>query len=80
MIKLTKISGEEILINEDRIEHVEAIPESKIMMASGNFYLVNETLEELIDIVAMTKAKILLFKDKMEINKEQIQHKDDIIV
>ncbi len=80
MIKLTKISGEQILINEDRIEHVEAIPESKVMMASNHFYLVIESLDEITDIVTMTKARILDFKEKMIVNQNQILNKDDIIV
>ena len=48
MIQLTKINGELIVINGDRIECVETIPESKISMDTGRYYLVQESVEEII--------------------------------
>ena len=49
MIVLTKINGEEIVINSRQIEHIEVIPESKITMMNGKYYIVRESVEEIID-------------------------------
>ena len=48
MIQLTKINGELIVINGDRIECMETIPESKISMDTGRYYLVKQSVEEII--------------------------------
>lgn len=59
MIKVTKISGEEFILNEDRLQTIELIPESKVVMADGTFYLLKETAQEIIDKAIAYKAKIL---------------------
>ncbi len=48
MIELTKINNEPIVINSDRIECVESIPESKVIMDTGRYYVVCESVEEII--------------------------------
>ena len=55
MIQLTKINGELIVINGDRIECMETIPESKISMDTGRYYLVQESVEEIIEYHARIK-------------------------
>ena len=40
MIALTKINGEIIVINSKQIEHIDVIPESKITMMNGKYYIV----------------------------------------
>lgn len=49
MIMLTKINREKIVINEAQIESVELIPESKILMMNGRYYVVRESAEEIIE-------------------------------
>lgn len=48
MIELTKINSEPIVINCDHIECVEMIPESKVIMDTGRYYVVRERVEEII--------------------------------
>ena len=48
MIALTKINGEIIVINSKQIEHIDVIPESKITMMNGKYYIVRESVEEII--------------------------------
>ena len=49
MIVLTKLNNQQILLNCAQIEAVELIPESKIVMMNGKFYLVKESVEEIIE-------------------------------
>lgn len=49
MIVLTKLNNQQILLNCAQIEAVELIPESKIVMMNGRFYLVKESAEEIIE-------------------------------
>lgn len=51
MIELTKLNGEIILLNCDLIECVESIPESKVLMTNGRYYIVKETPADIIDRV-----------------------------
>ncbi len=69
MVKLTKISGEVIVINCSHIELIEIIPESKVVMNSGLFYIVRESVDEIISRVVEFKARILAF-EKNVISKD----------
>lgn len=49
MIMLTKLNNTKIVLNCAQIESVELIPESKILMTNGKFYIVKEDAEEIIE-------------------------------
>lgn len=49
MIVLTKLNNQPVLINCTQIEAVELIPESKVVMMNGKFYLVRESADEIIE-------------------------------
>ena len=49
MIMLTKLNNTKIVLNCAEIESVELIPESKILMTNGKFYIVKEGAEEIIE-------------------------------
>ncbi len=46
MIKLTRLSGETIYLNFFQILFMERIPETKIKLTNGDYYLVKESVEE----------------------------------
>ncbi len=48
MIMLTKLNDQEIVLNCAQIESVEVIPESKVVMMNGKFFIVKESAEEII--------------------------------
>jgi len=58
MIKLTKINGEQFLLNSAQIQIIEAIPESKILLVNKDYYIVTETFDEIIDKIAEFNAQI----------------------
>lgn len=59
MIVLTRTSKEKFLLNHNQIEYIECIPETKIVMMNRDFYLVEETVEQIIDEIAEYNAKVL---------------------
>jgi flagellar protein FlbD len=46
------------LLNHQQIEHIECIPESKITMMNHDYYLVRESVEEIIHKIAEYNAKV----------------------
>ena len=58
MIVLTKMNGERFLINHNQIELIELIPECKVVMMNHDYYLVQESEDEIIQKIADYNAKI----------------------
>ena len=48
MIKMTRLSGEVIYLNYIQIQYLESIPETKVMMVNGDYYLVKDSVEEIL--------------------------------
>lgn len=59
MIVLTKRNHEKFLVNHLQIEYIEMIPESKIVMMNRDYYLVRESVDEIIDKIAKYNAKVM---------------------
>ena len=51
MIKLTRLNGEVIYLNYLQIQYIESIPETKIKMVNGDYYLVKDTVESVLQKV-----------------------------
>lgn len=49
MIMLTKLNDVKIVLNCAQIESVELIPESKVVMMNGKFFIVKESAEDIIE-------------------------------
>ena len=58
MIVLTKRNHEKFVVNHHR-SGIETIPESKIVMMNHDFYLVRESVDEIIDRIAKYNAKVM---------------------
>ena len=58
MIKLHKLNGAEIIVNAELIESVEAAPDTVLNLATGNRFLVKNSVDEVI-------AKIVEYKKKV---------------
>jgi len=52
MIKVTRLSGNEMVVNADLIEFVEASPDTVISLVTGKKIMVKETTDEIIRRVA----------------------------
>ncbi len=58
MIILTKLSGERIMINSDSIELVTENPDTVITMVTGHSYIVEESMEEILNLVKEYKRSL----------------------
>ena len=67
MIRLTRLNGEEFVVNCNQIERVESIPESNITLVSGKHYVVKEDVEEIINRVIEYNARIYACAQKMKV-------------
>ncbi len=59
MIKLTGMSGKDVFLNESQIEKIEEVPETVILLVNGNKYIVEESVDEVINRIVEFKRKIL---------------------
>lgn len=59
MIRLTRLNKNEIAINCDLIEWIEAEPDTRVRLVSGECILVRETVEEVIRLVADYRQSLL---------------------
>lgn len=66
MIKLHKLNGSEIVINAELVESIESVPDTKIILTTGNQFIVKETVEEVVHKIIEYKAKIELDKEKQQ--------------
>ncbi len=57
MIRVTRINDQELVINADLIEFVEAIPDTIISLTTGKKIIVRESTSDIIERVAAFKRK-----------------------
>ncbi len=68
MIVLQKMNGERFVLNHNQIEYIELIPESKIVMMNRDYYIVKDTVEEIIHKIAEYNAKVQDIRREISIN------------
>ena len=66
MIKVTRLNGEELFLNYFQIEYLESIPETKIKMMNGDFYLVTDTVESILRQIEDFLHRCVAFENKTE--------------
>ena len=72
MIKLTKLNNAEIVLNEEQIEYIEIIPESKVIMMNGKFHIVKESEESADEII----QRVIAFQKEIRPFEEKIKRKE----
>jgi len=58
MIKLKKLNGFEIIVNAELIESIEATPDTVINLATGNRFIVRDSVDEVVARVVEYKKKV----------------------
>lgn len=58
MIEVTGLSGEIFMINSNLIEKIEFIPETKITLTTGEYFLIKDTKDEVINKIINYNQKI----------------------
>ena len=59
MVLLRKLNGEEFVINSEQIQMIELIPESKVVLMNKEFFIVQESPEEIIEKATNYEAAII---------------------
>ncbi len=59
MVEVVGINGDEFLINATLIEKIEFIPETKITLTTGKYYLVKDSKEDIVNKIINYNQKIL---------------------
>lgn len=57
MIKLTRLDGREILINENYIEIVEETPDTVISLQNGHRLIVRENIRTILDRIHLVQRR-----------------------
>ena len=69
MIKLHRLNGSEIIVNAELIETIEVIPDTRIVLITGNQLIVKEKVEEVIEKIIKYRQQI---NSKEENRKKQL--------
>lgn len=59
MIEVVGINGEAFLINAALIEKIDFIPETKVTLTTGRYYLVRDTKEEIMNKIIIFNQRII---------------------
>ena len=68
MIALTRLKGQEMVINAELIETVEKTPDTIIGLVTGKRFMVRETVEEVIERVMDYRRQLPPFWKKVASN------------
>jgi flagellar protein FlbD len=58
MVEVVGINGESFILNASLIEKIEFIPETKITLTTGKYYLIKDSKEEIINKIIKYNQKI----------------------
>lgn len=60
MVEVTGLNNEMFIINSSIIEKIEFIPETKITLTTGRYYLIKESKNEIVDKIINYNKKIFI--------------------
>jgi len=59
MIVVTRLNDSQFAINPDLIERIHANPDTTLVMVDGANFIVTETMDEVIDLIAHYRARVI---------------------
>ncbi len=71
MVFLSRLDGQQIVVNADLIERIEARPNTVITLVDGTTYIVAESPQEVVTRIRMFKASVLVACDSLESRGQQ---------
>ncbi|HVM41051.1 MAG TPA: flagellar FlbD family protein [Acidimicrobiia bacterium] len=66
MIVVTRLNGPPVALNCDLIERAEATPDTVVTLLDGTKYVVQESLEEVIQRIQAFRASVIALAQKLE--------------
>jgi len=61
MIKVTRLNGQEIVVNADLIEYLESSPDTIIALTTGKKIMVKESVDEVIERIIEYRRKCIVY-------------------
>ncbi|NEM91182.1 flagellar FlbD family protein [Galbitalea soli] len=59
MIVVTKLNNSRFAVNPDLIERIHSNPDTTLALVDGTTYIVTESMEEVIELIANYRAKVI---------------------
>ncbi len=59
MIVVTRLNASRFAVNPDLIERIHASPDTTLVMVDGAKYIVTESMDEVIDMIAAYRARVI---------------------
>lgn len=70
MIVLTRLNESTFAVNPDLIERIQSSPDTSIVLVDGTQFIVRETLDEVIELIAGYRARVLALAQSMSVERE----------
>ena len=70
MIVLTRLNESTFAVNPDLIERIQASPDTSIVLVDGTQFIVRESLDEVIDLIAGYRARVLALAQSISADRE----------
>lgn len=65
MIMVTRRNGTRFALNPDLLERAEATPDTVLTLVAGTKYVVEETVEQIIDEIRTYRASVMALSDQL---------------
>lgn len=59
MIVLTRLNESTFAVNPDLVERIQASPDTSVVLVDGTTFIVRETVEEIIELIARYRARVI---------------------
>lgn len=66
MIIVTKLNNSRFAVNPDLVERIHSNPDTTLTLVDGTSYIVTESMEEVIELMARYRAKVIAFARGIE--------------
>jgi len=80
MIVVTRLNGSRFAVNPDLIERIHASPDTTLVLVDGSSYIVTEGLDEIIELVARYRAKVIALAHAASNEPSDLQHRTGEVV
>ncbi len=71
MIKVTRLNGQEIVVNAELIEYLEASPDTIIALTTGKKIMVKESVDEVIEKIIEYRKRCLVYVPAPAVRKSE---------
>lgn len=80
MIVVTRLNGSRFAVNPDLIERIHASPDTTLLLVDGSSYIVTESLDEIIELVARYRAKVISLAHAVQNEPTDLRHRTGDVV